>query len=223
MALAADGWSLLLSGWPAYDEGQGLPQGDGGHIEELLGVGVAVETVECDLAQPDAARQLFDVAETLGPVLGLVNNAAHSERTVLAQLDAGTLDRHYRVNLRAPALLAREFAARFQGGSGRIVNMTSGQGITPMPGELAYAATKGGLEALTLSLAAALAPKGITVNAVDPGPTDSGWMTAEQQRSLIAPLGRVGLPQDAARLVTFLMSEGAGWITGQVIRSRGGS
>jgi 3-oxoacyl-[acyl-carrier protein] reductase len=108
---------------------------------------------------------------------------------------------------------------------GRIINLTSGQGIGPMPGELAYVATKGAVEAFTVSLSAEVAGLGITANAVDPGATDTGWMTPDLKAALAshAPQGRVGLPEDAARLVRFLASEEAGWITGQVIHSRGGT
>jgi 3-oxoacyl-[acyl-carrier protein] reductase len=131
------------------------------------------------------------------------------------------------VNLRATALLCKYFTERYQDdgrGSGRIITMTSGQGLTPMPDELAYAATKGALDALTLSLSHAVANKGITVNAVDPGATDTGWMTADIKRDLLeqSPFSRLGTPQDAANLVHFLASAEAGWITGQVLRSRGG-
>ncbi|MEX2542182.1 MAG: SDR family oxidoreductase [Trueperaceae bacterium] len=226
--LAVAGWNLLLTGWASYDVEQGLATVGSSHLadpammEELRGLGVAADVLECDLADPQSPDRVLEAAERLGPVTGLVNNATHSERTALDQLDAETLDRHYAINLRAPALLSRSFANRLHGGSGRIVNLTSGQGLTPMPGELAYAATKGGLEAFTSSLAAALAPRGITVNAIDPGATDTGWMSDEQRRMLAAPMGRLGEPRDAARLVRFLMSPEAGWITGQVIRSRGG-
>jgi 3-oxoacyl-[acyl-carrier protein] reductase len=93
-----------------------------------------------------------------------------------------------------------------------------------MPGELVYAATKGAIEAFTVALAAEVGGKGITVNAVNPGPTDTGWMTGDLKRELSArfPTGRVGEPEDPARLVAFLASEEAAWITGQVIHSEGG-
>jgi len=122
-------------------------------------------------------------------------------------------------------LLAVEFARRFAAGEGgRIINITSGQGLGPMPDELAYAATKGAIEAFTRSLAPAVAAKGITVNAVDPGPTDSGWITPRLRDVLLPrfPMGRLGTPTDAARLVAWLASPDAGWVTGQVIHSRGG-
>jgi 3-oxoacyl-[acyl-carrier protein] reductase len=139
-------------------------------------------------------------------------------------MSAADLDRHYAVNLRALMLLSVEFVRAFPAsGPGRIVNLTSGQGIAPLPNELAYAATKGAVESFTLSLSAAVASRGITVNAVDPGPTDTGWMSAGLRESLLrtAAMGRLGTPQDAARVVTFLASDEAEWVTGQVIRSRG--
>jgi 3-oxoacyl-[acyl-carrier protein] reductase len=190
-------------------------------------MGVKADGMELDLADPSAPAHLFDhVERSLGPADILVNNATHSERDGIDCLDAALLDRHYAVNVRAMALLCAEFARRFaRDTGGRIINLSSGQGVGPMPGELAYAATKGAVEAFTVSLSAELAPRGITVNAIDPGATDTGWMPPDLKRTLEAgaPMGRVGRPEDAAHLVRFLASEEAGWITGQIIHSRGGS
>ena len=92
-----------------------------------------------------------------------------------------------------------------------------------MPGELAYAASKGAVSAFTRSLAKEVGAKGITVNAVDPGPTDTGWMSKELVGRLAGQnaMGRVGLPEDVARMVVFLASAAAGWISGEVIHARG--
>jgi 3-oxoacyl-[acyl-carrier protein] reductase len=175
---------------------------------------------------PESPERLLDaVTELLGPPSILVNNAAHSTRGGYKVLDAATLDAHYAVNLRATALLSVVFAQRFDGETGgRIVNLTSGQSLGPIPGELAYAATKGAIKAFTRTLAAEVGHKGMTVNAVNPGPTDTGWMTEELRQELSAkfPAGKVGEPEDAARLVAFLASDEATWITGQVIHSEGG-
>ncbi len=218
-ALAEEGADIFFTYWKEDDEPEGL-------LEELRRVGVRAETMEVDLSLLEFPERLLDmVAERLGPPWVLVNNAAYSSRDGYEALDAATLDAHYAVNLRATALLSVEFARRFGGGSGgRIVNLTSGQSLGPMPGELAYAATKGAIEAFTRTLATEVGQKGITVNAVNPGPTDTGWMADELRRELSGrfPTGRVGEPEDAARLVTFLASEEAAWITGQVIHSEGG-
>jgi 3-oxoacyl-[acyl-carrier protein] reductase len=93
-----------------------------------------------------------------------------------------------------------------------------------MPGELAYAATKGAVDAFTVSLSAEVAPLGITANAVDPGITDTGWIPPDLKAKWTteSPMGRVGTPEDTARLIRFLASTEAGWITGQIMHSRGG-
>jgi 3-oxoacyl-[acyl-carrier protein] reductase len=194
-------------------------------VHELCAIGIRAHGFEIDLGQPDGPATLFQKAhERFGHIDVLVNNAAYSTETTVETMSPTDLDRHYAVNLRAVMLLSVEFIRAFPArGIGRIVNLTSGQGISPMPDELAYAATKGGVESFTLSLSAAVASRGITVNAVDPGPTDTGWMSLGLRESLLstAPMKRLGTPEDAARVVTFLASEEAGWVTGQVIRSRG--
>jgi 3-oxoacyl-[acyl-carrier protein] reductase len=93
-----------------------------------------------------------------------------------------------------------------------------------MAGSVAYAATKAALDAFTITFADEVGKCGITVNAVDPGPTNTGWMTQQERRDLLPrySLGRLGQPEDAARLVALLASSEADWITGQTIRSRGG-
>lgn len=231
-ALAAGGAHVLFTHWSGYDDAMpwGTDEaGPEGLREELRAAGVRAEDLEVDLSLPDAPLRVLDeAAEKLGPPSILVNNAAHYSVRYGSQyeyLDAAMLDDHYAVNLRATALLSVEFARRYPGGpGGRIINLTSGQSLGPMLGELAYVATKGAIEAFTLSLSAEVASRGITVNAVGPGPTDTGNMAEESRQKLAKkfPTGRVGQPEDVARLVTFLAGEEARWITGQVIHSEGG-
>ncbi len=218
--LAEAGAQLALADLPGVD-------GTAALAAELRRAGVAAVALEADLAHPDAPEALLDAAaEALGgPPHVLVNNAAHSARDGWEAVDAATLDAHHAVNVRAPALLAVGLARRLGADPrGRIVNLVSGQGRGPMPGELAYAASKGGLEALTVSLADELAPLGITVNAVNPGVTDTGWIDDAARAELAPkhPMGRFGTPDDAARLVAFLAGDDGGWITGQVLHSEGG-
>jgi 3-oxoacyl-[acyl-carrier protein] reductase len=161
----------------------------------------------------------FEVADIL------INNACFSQSDSLENLDAALIDRHYAINTRAPVLLSVEFVRRYGGkGARRIISITSGQMLGPMRGELAYVITKAGLDAFTITFAAEVGHLGITVNAVDPGPTDSGCLTPELQKKMLPRfgLGRLGRPDDAAHLVTVLAGPDSSWITGQILRSRGG-
>jgi len=228
-ALARRGADVFFTQWGTYDQGPGIgedPDGPAALRQQLRSLDVRAEHAEVDLSLPKTpARVLEEATGRLGAPSILVNNAAHSARDGFESLDATTLDAHYVVNLRATALLSVEFARRYTGGSGgRIISMTSGQENGSMPGELAYAATKGAVAAFTRSLAVEVGPKAITVNAVNPGPTDTGWMDDGLKRELTPrfPLGRIGLPEDAARLVAWLATDEAEWITGQVINSEGG-
>jgi 3-oxoacyl-[acyl-carrier protein] reductase len=227
--LADQGADIFFTHWRPYDES--MPWGaDPDYPEklkvELSGLGVRVGELEVDLARPSASTQVLDAVEmTLGRPSILINNAAHSTHTPYLELDAAALDAHYAVNIRAACLLSVEFARRFSAGhGGRIISLTSGQALGAMPNELAYIATKGAIEAFTLSLSAGVAHLGITVNAVNPGPVDTGYMSEELRRALLPrfPFGRMGEPADVARLVGFLASDDAAWITGQVIHSEGG-
>ena len=228
-ALAARGADVALSYWKPYDRGMPWdPDEDEPRrlVGELVGAGVRAEAVEVDLSLAESPGVLLDaVEERLGAPSILVNVAAHSTRDGYEELDAQTLDAHYAVNVRATALLSVLFARRYPGGpGGRIVNFSSGQSLGPMQDELAYGMTKGAIEAFTKSLAAGVGHKGITVNAINPGPTDTGWITPELGRELLSkfPPGRLGQPEDAARLVVFLAGDEAAWITGQTIHSEGG-
>ena len=226
---AHHGADILFTHWQPYDAEQDYgsdPEGPEELRRELRDLGVRAESLEIDLADPSAPARVLDVTEErLGPPSILVNNATHSVNADYRTLDAASLDAHYAVNVRATLLLSVDFARRFRDGAGgRIISLSSGQGVGPMPGELPYAATKGAIEAFTLSLAPDVAPLGITVNAVDPGATDTGWMTEEFKTQLRreSRFGRIGMTDDAARLILFLASDAGAWITGQTIHSRGG-
>jgi 3-oxoacyl-[acyl-carrier protein] reductase len=182
--------------------------------------------VHADFADPEAPERVVEAAVAAhGHLDVLVVNHAHSSDFALGELTAAEIDRALIVNVRAPLLLVQAFHARHDGREGgRVVLMTSGQHRGPMTREPAYVAGKGALHQLTATLAAAVADKGITLNAVDPGATDTGWASPEIHAEVLAqePFGRWGQPDDAARLIAFLCSEDGRWITGQVITSSGG-
>ena len=226
--LTAEGADVLLHAWSPHDAEQ--PWGaDPGGAEALLGElqaqGARVELVEQDLADPGAPAALIDAAvAAFGRVDVLVANHARSSEQTLETLTAEELDRTFAVNARATLLLVQAFAARHVEGPGRIVLFTSGQYHGAMPAELPYIASKAVLHELTPSLAVPLMPRGITLNCIDPGPTDTGYAD-EAARSEVArrmPGGRWGAPEDAARLVAWLASDDAAWVTGQTIASDGG-
>lgn len=161
--------------------------------------------------------------EALGPLDILVVNHARSGHGRLNELTADEIDAFLHENVRASLLLVRQFAAQRDDSraGGRVVLFTSGQHLAPMAREVAYAVSKGALQQATLTLADELADRRITVNAVNPGPTDTGWLAGEQPGREM-PFGRWGDPDDAARLVAWLCSDDASWITGQTIDSEGG-
>ncbi|GKV54456.1 3-ketoacyl-ACP reductase [Sporosarcina sp. NCCP-2222] len=227
--LAEAGYDVFFTYWTEYDKKMPWSMSSDEPLklkEELSKKGVRTASLELDLTKDEAPDQLMNyVKEQLGNPDILINNAAYSTNNDYTNITASELDKHYMVNVRATTLISSKFAQHFTKKSGgRIVNLTSGQFRGPMPGELAYATTKGAVDALTITMSAELAPLGITVNAINPGPTDTGWMTDEIKSGLapMFPFGRIGEPKDAAKLIAFLASEEAGWITGQIIHSEGG-
>jgi 3-oxoacyl-[acyl-carrier protein] reductase len=219
--LLDDGASVLATGWPPHDAA--MPWGE---EPSGLTVGPRLTFERADLEDPETPGALVDAAvRRFGALDVVVANHARSAAQSLEALTADELDRCFAVNARASALLAKHLAAaRAPGPGGRLILFTSGQSRGPMPGELPYAISKGAIEAMTPSLADALADRGITVNCVNPGPVDTGWATgavhAEVARRF--PSGRWGTPEDVARVVAWLASDEAAWITGQVIHSEGG-
>jgi 3-oxoacyl-[acyl-carrier protein] reductase len=178
---------------------------------------LGVDVVE-DLVDPDAPARVVAAAR---PLDTLVVNHALSEEGALGELTADQLDRHLHVNVRAPLLLVQEFAAQLEGETGSVVLLTSGTHLGPMPTEVAYAVSKGALAVIVPTLADALAERGIRVNAVNPGPTNTGYLDGIDAGAR-SPFGRWGEPDDVARLVAWLCSDDGRWVTGQVIDSEGG-
>jgi 3-oxoacyl-[acyl-carrier protein] reductase len=196
-------------------------------LDELRSEGVRVEHVSADLADPATAARLVQAARAVSGHLDvLVAVHARSSSQDLEHLTVEELDRSWAVNARATLLLVQAFAAAHDDAraGGRVLLFTSGQDSGAMPGELPYIASKAVLHQLTRSLAVHLAPRGITVNTIDPGPTDTGWADAATLESVAAvhPSGRWSTPADTARAVGWLASDEAEWITGQVLRSDGG-
>lgn len=229
-ALAEDDIDVFFTHFKDYDsseEGNGEePNWPDQLAEQLMKEGIKAEHMALDLADRDAPQHLLDEVESrLGTPSILIHNATYQSQTTFRTLDDEIMDYYYQVNNRGPILLSTAFAKRFesmftQEDNGRILFLVSGG---PDPNNLAYIATKGAIKAITYPLAVGLAPIGITVNSVDPGPTDTGWMDDSLKEQLLPlfPKGRIGQPEDAAKLIRFLSSDEAGWITGQTLHSGG--
>jgi 3-oxoacyl-[acyl-carrier protein] reductase len=231
--LAALGAGLFLHHHTAHDRDQpwgadpGGPDAVVGGVAEALTGGAAVHDLGLDLAGAGAPVRLVDAAATaLGHVDILVCNHARSGGDgALDALDAAMLDAHWAVNARSVILLTQAFAARHDGRpGGRVIFMTSGQQLGPMRDEVAYATAKGALAAITPTLADHLADQAITLNTVNPGPVDTGYASPDVREDVRRrfPAGRWGVPDDPARLIAWLVTDEAAWITGQVINSEGG-
>jgi 3-oxoacyl-[acyl-carrier protein] reductase len=171
---------------------------------------------------------MFETVEAeLGPVDALINNAGVLTTTPLADTSDALYDKTFGINVRGTFNTLREAAARMNGG-GRIVNFSSTTLALNMPGYAIYNATKAAVESFTHVFAKELRGRGITVNAIAPGPVATSLFldgkTDEQIAtfSKMAPLERLGQPDDIASVVAFLVGPDAGWVNGQVLRANGG-
>ena len=185
-------------------------------------------TAQGDVADPAAVRRIFDRAEeAFGGVDILVNNAGIMSLANIAATEDAAFDRQVSVNLKGSFNLLREAARRLRDG-GRIINLSSSVVGLYQPGYAAYAATKAGVEAMTHVMAKEVRGRNITVNAIAPGPTatalflDGKSQDVIENLSKLAPLERLGRPEDIANAVAFLAGPDGAWVNGQIIRVNGG-
>lgn len=228
LRLAEQGWDLALGHHRAYDERVGLEQGpDDPHevADRCRAAGATVDLVPGDLADPVIPARLVAAAGARGDLTALVLSHAESVDSSILDTTLESWDRHFAVNARASWLLIKAFAEQLSehvrtARAGRVVALTSDHAAHNVP----YGASKGALDRIVVAAATELADRGISANAVNPGPIDTGWMDDRTRTALArrTPAGRLGTPQDTADLVAFLLSPAGGWVTGQVLRSDGG-
>lgn len=218
--LAAEGAALLIVYRSDHDAARAV-------VGAIRAHGGTAHALAADISQPgDCARIMREAMEVLGRIDILVNAAGVASYKPLADADAAHYRALFDTNVLGSLALTREAAAIMET-PGRIIHFASRLAETPLPGASVYAASKAAVSALTLALAQELGPRGITINAVAPGPIETDMTTAilrERGAALAAqtPLRRIGQPGDIAGIVAFLASDDAGWITGRTLRADGG-
>ncbi|ODR90037.1 SDR family oxidoreductase [Sinorhizobium alkalisoli] len=185
-------------------------------------------TAQADVADSAAVARMWDAAEaSFGGIDVLVNNAGVMKLATIAEGDDALFDSQVAINLKGPRNTMKLAATRLREG-GRIINLSSSVVGLYQPTYGVYAATKAGVEAMTHVLAKELRGRNITVNAIAPGPTATALFLDGKPQSVVdnltklAPLERLGQPEDIANAVAFLAGPDGAWINGQVIRANGG-
>ncbi len=219
--LAADGFAVVVN----YASGA---EAAAAVVKEIESAGGRAVAVKADIAATDGMKMLFDSAEqAFGGVDVLVNNAGIMQLSPIADTTDEAFERQVAINLGGVFRGVREAAQRLREG-GRIVNFSSSVVGLYQPAYGVYAATKAAVEAITHILAKELGPKGITVNAVAPGPVETELFMKGKSDDLLKaiigmnPLKRLGQPEDIAGVVSFLAGPDGGWVNGQILRANGG-
>jgi 3-oxoacyl-[acyl-carrier protein] reductase len=214
---------VVVQSWAPHDAEQSWGADDLDAVLDELG---RPPHLSVDLADPEAPARLVTAARDAvgGPLTTLVAAHARSAEGRLAEVTAAEVDLCFAVNARGSLLLTQAFAGQHDAGPGAVVLFTSGQHLAPMSRELPYAISKGAIQQMTLSLADELIDADITVNCVNPGPTDTGWASAVEQDVVARamPRGRWNAPEEAAAVVAWLTGPDARSVTGQTLDAEGG-
>jgi 3-oxoacyl-[acyl-carrier protein] reductase len=221
--LAKDGASVVVNYASSGQQAEAL-------VKKIQAAGGKAKAVRADVSKPAEAKQLIDAAVSeFGRLDILVNNAGVYEFLPLPQITEAHFDRMFNLNVKGLLFATQAAAAAIGEQGGAVVNIGSMASQAPPPGSAVYSGTKGALDVITKVIAAEPGSRKIRVNAVLPGPVDTegtqsmaDWENLKTMLVSRTPLGRVGQPRDIATVVSFVVSDDAGWITGQIIPAAGG-
>lgn len=220
--MATDGASVVVNYVKAQKEAEAV-------AERVRGAGVRAMVAKADVGDVgEAVRLVQDAVKQLGRLDIVVNNAVMIDKEPLGAIDPARVRASFAANVEGVIATVQAAIAHLPSDGGRVINISSLAATHALPGMSVYTATKGALDAMTRVWARELAPKGITVNAVAPGPVDTDAMRENADDAARAyflqrtPLGRIGVPDDIADVVAFLASPDARWVTGQVLAVTGG-
>ena len=200
-------------------------------VADITRAGGRAIAVQADVARPEQIERLFaETRRAFGRLDILVNNAGVYEFAPLEDITPEHFHRHFDLNVLAVLLVSRAALAQFGGDGGSIVNISSFASTLTPPQSAVYSASKAAVDAVTRTLAKELGPRGIRVNAINPGMIQTEGVRAagmdagdfRKQIEAQTPLGRIGQTQDVAPAVVFLASPDAGWITGETLVIGGG-
>jgi 3-oxoacyl-[acyl-carrier protein] reductase len=223
-ALAAEGASVVVN----YSTSK---QGADSVVSQIVKAGGKALAVQGDVSKSADVKHIFaETKKAFGRLDILINNAAIYEFAPIDQITDQHFDKQFNLNVKGLLFATQEAVKLFDGEGGSIVNISSVASLGTIPGSSVYSATKASVDAVTHVLARELGPKKIRVNAINPGPVDTeGFQAAglagsdfEKQAIEKTPLGRIGTPEDIARIATFLASPDSGWLTGETLFASGG-
>ena len=199
-------------------------------VEEIKRAGGKAVAIQADVAKSADIQRLFAEAKArFGTPSILVNNAGVFSFAPIEAVTEEDVERQFSVNVLGTILASKEAVAAFDGAGGSIINLSTIASVNPVPNSVVYSSSKAAVDTITRALAVELAPKKIRVNAIAPGATETEGtktmglnMETAKAMGMVMPMGRMGVPDDIAKVALFLASDQSSWLTGERISASGG-